>query len=156
VRAGMKEWLRQGPNKRMTPDRRAKCRQTRYPDPKHSAVHQTGASPLAAFSFALAVSARASVICLSASFWVASVIWYPTHAETKAAAIPIPPNTNAPIVAHPNDLLASRSGIAGNDTGAAAAGIAVMPWGMLFAEGDLKFEETSAVVRRPILLAPPF
>jgi hypothetical protein len=45
VRAGMKEWLRQGPNKRMTPDRRAKCRQTRYPDPKPSTVHQTGASP---------------------------------------------------------------------------------------------------------------
>jgi hypothetical protein len=30
VRAGMKEWLRQGPNKRMTPDRRAKCRHVTY------------------------------------------------------------------------------------------------------------------------------
>jgi hypothetical protein len=29
----------------MTPDRRAKCRQTRYPDPKLSTVHETGASP---------------------------------------------------------------------------------------------------------------
>jgi transposase len=38
-----------GPNKRMTPSRRAKCRQTRYPDPKHSTVHQIGASPDKAF-----------------------------------------------------------------------------------------------------------
>src|SRR5271165_5544147 len=45
VRTGMEEWLRRGPNKRMTPDRRAKCRQTRYPDPKLSTVHETGASP---------------------------------------------------------------------------------------------------------------
>ena len=45
VRAGMKEWLRWGPNKRMTPNRRAKCRQTRYPDPKPSTVHENGASP---------------------------------------------------------------------------------------------------------------
>jgi hypothetical protein len=43
VRAGMEEWLRQGPNKRMTPNRRAKCRQTRYPD--LSTVHENGASP---------------------------------------------------------------------------------------------------------------
>jgi hypothetical protein len=46
VRAGMEEWLRRGPNKRMTPNRRAKCRQTRYPDPKLSTVHENGASPL--------------------------------------------------------------------------------------------------------------
>src|SRR5262249_61581433 len=45
VRAGMEEWLRRGPNKRMTPSRRVKCRQTRYPDPKLSTVHETGASP---------------------------------------------------------------------------------------------------------------
>jgi hypothetical protein len=45
VRAGMEEWLRQGPNKRMAPNRRAKCRQTRYPDPKPSTLHETGASP---------------------------------------------------------------------------------------------------------------
>ena len=36
---------RQGPNKRMTPSRRVKCLQTRYPDPKPSTVHQIGASP---------------------------------------------------------------------------------------------------------------
>ena len=47
VRAGMEEWLRRGPNKRMTPSRRVKCSQTRYSDPKPSTVHQTGASPLA-------------------------------------------------------------------------------------------------------------
>src|SRR5262249_506197 len=41
----MEEWLRQGPNKRMTPSRRVKCHQTRYSDPKPSTVHQTGASP---------------------------------------------------------------------------------------------------------------
>jgi hypothetical protein len=29
----------------MTPNRRAKCRQTRYPDPKRSTVHETGATP---------------------------------------------------------------------------------------------------------------
>ena len=45
VRAGMEDWLRQGPNKRMTPSRRIKCHQTRYPDPKPSTVHQTGAIP---------------------------------------------------------------------------------------------------------------
>ncbi len=47
VRAGTEEWLRQGPNKGMPPNRRAKCRQTRYPDPKLSGLHETGASPLA-------------------------------------------------------------------------------------------------------------
>jgi hypothetical protein len=47
VRAGMEEWLRQGPNKRMTPrSRRVKYHQTRYPDPKPSTVHQIGASPV--------------------------------------------------------------------------------------------------------------
>ena len=29
VRAGTEEWLRQGPNQRMTPNRRPKCRQIR-------------------------------------------------------------------------------------------------------------------------------
>jgi hypothetical protein len=48
VRAGMEEWLRRGPNKRMTPNRRAKCGQTRYPDPKLSTVHENGASGLPA------------------------------------------------------------------------------------------------------------
>jgi transposase InsO family protein len=43
--AGMEEWLRRGPNKRMTPNRGAKCRQTKYPDPKPSPLHGTGASP---------------------------------------------------------------------------------------------------------------
>jgi hypothetical protein len=34
LRAGrVEEWLRRGPNKRMAPNRRAKCTQTRYPDP---------------------------------------------------------------------------------------------------------------------------
>ena len=37
VRAGMEEWL---PNKRMTPGRKVKYHQTRYPDPKPSTVHQ--------------------------------------------------------------------------------------------------------------------
>src|SRR5215468_5062420 len=45
VRAGMEEWLRRGPNKGMASNRRAKCRQTRYPDPKPATVHETGASP---------------------------------------------------------------------------------------------------------------
>jgi hypothetical protein len=45
VQAGMEEWLRRGPNKRMTPSRRVKYHQTRYPDPKPSTVHQIGASP---------------------------------------------------------------------------------------------------------------
>src|ERR1700675_466635 len=31
--------------KRMPPNRRAKCRQTRYPDPKPATLHETGASP---------------------------------------------------------------------------------------------------------------
>ena len=46
VRAGMEEWLRRGPNKRMAPKRRAKCPQTRYPDPKPATLHETGAGPL--------------------------------------------------------------------------------------------------------------
>jgi hypothetical protein len=37
--------LRRGPSKRMAPNRRAKCRQTRYPDPKPATLHETGASP---------------------------------------------------------------------------------------------------------------
>jgi|HubBroStandDraft_6_1064221.scaffolds.fasta_scaffold359406_3 hypothetical protein len=45
VRAGMEEWLRRGPNKRMAPNRRAKCPQTRYPDPNPTNLHETGASP---------------------------------------------------------------------------------------------------------------
>ena len=45
VRAGMEGWLRRGPNKRMAPNRRAKCRQTRYHDPKLSTLHETGSSP---------------------------------------------------------------------------------------------------------------
>jgi hypothetical protein len=44
VRAGMEEWLRRGPNKRMTPNRRAKCL-TRHPDHRLSTVHENGASP---------------------------------------------------------------------------------------------------------------
>jgi hypothetical protein len=42
----MEEWLRRGPNKRMAPNWRTKCRQTRYPDPKLSPLHEIGASPL--------------------------------------------------------------------------------------------------------------
>jgi hypothetical protein len=33
------------PNKRMASNRRAKCPQTRYPDPKPATLHETGASP---------------------------------------------------------------------------------------------------------------
>ena len=29
----------------MAPNRRAKCAQTRYPDPKPATLHETGASP---------------------------------------------------------------------------------------------------------------
>jgi hypothetical protein len=46
VRAGMEEWLGREPNKRMAPNRGAKCPQTRYPDPMSSALHETGASPI--------------------------------------------------------------------------------------------------------------
>jgi hypothetical protein len=41
VRVGTKEWLRQGPNQRMSRNRRATC-----PDPKRSALHDTGVSPI--------------------------------------------------------------------------------------------------------------
>jgi hypothetical protein len=37
--------LRRGTNKRMSLNRRAKCPQTRYPDPKPTTLHETGASP---------------------------------------------------------------------------------------------------------------
>ena len=50
VRAGMEEWLRRGPNKRMALNRRAKCRQTKYPDPKPATLHETGASPMHSYS----------------------------------------------------------------------------------------------------------
>src|SRR6516225_2226381 len=46
VPAGMEEWLRRGPNKRMPLNRRATCPQTRYPDPKPTTLHETGASPV--------------------------------------------------------------------------------------------------------------
>src|SRR6266446_5387834 len=42
VRAGMEEWLCRGPNKRMAPNWRTKCRQTRYPDPKLSPSTKSG------------------------------------------------------------------------------------------------------------------
>jgi hypothetical protein len=42
VRTRMEEWLRQGPNKRMTPSQRVKCHQTRYPDPKSSKSTKSG------------------------------------------------------------------------------------------------------------------
>ena len=45
VQAGMEEWPRRVPNKRMAPNRRAKCPQTRYPDSKSPTLHKTGASP---------------------------------------------------------------------------------------------------------------
>src|SRR5262249_54724791 len=71
VRAGMEEWLRREPNKRMASNRRAKCRQTRYPDPKPATVHETGASPESslsvsvhrfaiAFAIAFAIGLRAA------------------------------------------------------------------------------------------------
>src|SRR3982075_3004239 len=47
VQAGTKRCSR--PNQKMDPvsnRRRTHCPQTRYPDPKHSPLHETGASPL--------------------------------------------------------------------------------------------------------------
>ena len=44
VRVGTEEWRRRGPNKRMD-QRRTKCRQIGYPDPKSATVHQIGAGP---------------------------------------------------------------------------------------------------------------
>jgi hypothetical protein len=38
--------LTRGPHIRMAPNRRAKCPQTRYPDPNPTTLHETGASPL--------------------------------------------------------------------------------------------------------------
>jgi hypothetical protein len=37
--------LTRGPHIRMAPNRRAKCPQTRYPDPNPTTLHETGASP---------------------------------------------------------------------------------------------------------------
>jgi trypsin len=45
VRVGTEEWLRQGPNQRMSRNRRPTCRQIRSSDPKRSALHETGVSP---------------------------------------------------------------------------------------------------------------
>src|SRR5262249_8028362 len=63
VRAGTEEWFRRGPNKRMAPNMRAKCRQTRYPDPKPSTVHQTGASPIEGYRCLSLMRAVAVVKC---------------------------------------------------------------------------------------------
>jgi hypothetical protein len=49
VRAGTEEWLCQGPNQRMARNWRTTCCWTRYPDPKRSPVHETGASPFIPF-----------------------------------------------------------------------------------------------------------
>ena len=45
VRVGTEEWLRQGPNQRMSRNRRPTCRPIRSSDPKRSALHETGVSP---------------------------------------------------------------------------------------------------------------
>ena len=43
IQAGTKRCSR--PNQKITRKRRTECRQTRYPDPKTSPLHETGASP---------------------------------------------------------------------------------------------------------------
>ena len=53
-------------------------------------------------AFARSLNAWASAIFWLASFWVASVISYPIHAETNALRIPTPPNISADTVAHLN------------------------------------------------------
>ena len=55
VRVGTEEWLRQGPNQRMSRNRRPTCRQIRSSDPKRSALHETGVSPLTLILFGLGV-----------------------------------------------------------------------------------------------------
>ena len=62
----------------------------------------------AAVAFASSLRVLASAIRWSASFWVASVISYPIHAEMNADATPMPPKTSAEMVAHLNT--ASHSG----------------------------------------------
>jgi hypothetical protein len=49
VQAGTERCSR--PNQKITPKRRTECGQTRYPDPKTSPVHETGASPSRAGGF---------------------------------------------------------------------------------------------------------
>src|ERR1700694_3960183 len=44
LQAGTKRCSR--PNRKIVPKRRTECPQTRYPDPKTSSLHETGASPL--------------------------------------------------------------------------------------------------------------
>jgi hypothetical protein len=47
VQAGTKRCSR--PNQKITQKRRTECSQIRYPDPKTSPVHETGASPVKDF-----------------------------------------------------------------------------------------------------------
>ena len=58
VRAGTEEWLRRGPNQRMARNRRTTCRQIRYPDPKLSPLHETGASPKGPLAWTSATANR--------------------------------------------------------------------------------------------------
>jgi hypothetical protein len=51
VQAGTERCSR--PNQKITPKRRTECGQTRYPDPKTSPVHETGASPSPQLGLAL-------------------------------------------------------------------------------------------------------
>jgi hypothetical protein len=52
VQAGTERCSR--PNQKITPKRRTECGPTRYPDPKTSPVHETGASPDYLFGFVIA------------------------------------------------------------------------------------------------------
>lgn len=63
----------------------------------------------AAVAFASSLRTLASAIRWSASFWVASVISYPTQAEINADTTVRAPKTNAAIVAHLNTLVQNGS-----------------------------------------------
>src|SRR5512132_3631203 len=45
VRAGTQKRTPQGPNRKTAVNRRTRCRHSRYPEPKPSPLHETGASP---------------------------------------------------------------------------------------------------------------
>ena len=74
VRAGTEEWLRRGPNKRMARNRRTTCRQIRYPDPKPSPVHETGASPPRELDFFDCGAIVASMGRAELFIWLACVL----------------------------------------------------------------------------------
>ena len=72
------------PNQKITRKRRTECRQTRYPDPKTSPLHETGASPTTAL-------VTQDPLRKSLAMWLYGFIGYPPrHIAIAPASVGVP------------------------------------------------------------------